>query len=205
MYFFDLPLYNDDLQMMLDKHNIKALVEAERYFRDNLLFDQMEQCYSEESRVRITWYDGDGREFVRRSSKQGLGAKHKTHSTMIWLNGYKAIAEMQCTMIGPREILDGIQVENQGYVRLLYKVQKENDDVWRIKGFDCIYERDWLNVISGNSVDMEIPKEDRESYKILTEHLRRLGLPVSGDLPGEDRLASIKSLYDEANDWLFEQ
>lgn len=205
MNFFDINVYNDDLQAMLDKHNIKALVEAERYYRDNLLFEQMEQCYSVESRVRITWYDGDGREFVRRSAGQGLGAKHKTHSTMIWLWGRRAIAEMQCTMIGPRETIGGVQAENQGYVRLLYKTEKEDDGVWRIKGFDCIYERDWLNIVSGASLDMEIPEENRESYKILTEHLKRLGLPVSHDLPGEDDLKTIKALYDEANQWLFEE
>ena len=139
MSLFDRPVYEDDVQAMLDKHNIKALIEAERYYRDNLHFEQMEQCYSKESRVRITWYDGDGRAFVRRSAGQGLGVKHKIHSTMIWLIGNRAVAEMQTTMMGAREVVNGIDTDTKGYSRLLYKCEKEEDGVWRIKALDCIY------------------------------------------------------------------
>ena len=204
--FFDIPLYEDDAQAMLDKHNIKALVEAERYYRDNLHFDLMEKTYSKESRVRITWYDGDGREFVRRSSGQGLGVKHKVHSTTIWLNGNKAIAEMQCTMIGNREVVNDVEVDTSGFSRLLYKVQKEEDGVWRIKGFDCIYERDWITPVKGDVVkDAEIPEGARESYKCLSAQLARKGLDVSTDLPGEDEITTIQALYDEASEWIFSE
>lgn len=204
--FFDIVTYEDDMQAMLDKHNIKNLIESERYYRDNLHFDKMERTYSEESRVRITWYDGDGREFVRRSSGQELGSKHKIHSTMIWLWKNKALAEMQCTLVGPREKVDGVEFDVKGYSRLLYKVQKENG-VWKIKGFDCIYERDWMDPVEGKSIPETAVsnKEKRESYKCLTDHLGRKGLDVTPELPGEDDLKTINALYDEASEWIFSE
>ena len=205
MSLFEIPVYEDDVQAMLDKHNIKALVEAERYYRDNLHFEEMEKCYSVESRVRITWYDGDGRAFVRRSAGQGIGVKHKIHSTMIWLNGRRAIAEMQCTMMGRREMIDGIETDTKGYSRLLYKVEKESDDVWRIKGFDCIYERDWIESTAGLALPPDrCEASARDSYKYLDAQLKRLGLDVSRDLPGEDDLTTIAGLYEEADQWLRE-
>ena len=203
MSLFDRPVYEDDVQAMLDKHNIKALIEAERYYRDNLHFEQMEQCYSKESRVRITWYDGDGRAFVRRSAGQGLGVKHKIYSTMIWLNGRRGIAEMQCEMMGHREMIDGIETDTKGYSRLLYKVEKEADGVWRIKGFDCIYERDWIESTGAQPLpEGRIRPGARDSYKYLDAQLGRLGLDVSRDLPGEDDVTTIAGLYDEAEAWL---
>lgn len=33
----------------------------------------------------------------------GGGSKHKMNSTMVWLNGDKAIAEMSVTMLSPRQ------------------------------------------------------------------------------------------------------
>ena len=203
---FDLPVYEDDVQAMLDKHNIKALIEAERYYRDNLHYDKMEECYAKESRVRISWYDGDGREFVRISSNSGLGVKHKIHSTMIWLNGDKAVAEMQTTMMGKREVVDGVDTDTKGYSRLLYKCRKE-DGVWRIKGLDCIYERDWITAAGGHALHNTEPADSehaRDSYKYLHAQLKRLGLDVNTELPGEDDLTTIEGLYTEAYDWLTE-
>ena len=210
MSLFDIPVYQDDAAAMVDKHNIKALVEAERYYRDNLHFEQMEQCYSKESRVRITWYDGDGRAFVRRSAesanRQGIGVKHKIYSTMIWLNGRRAIAEMQTVMMGKREWIDGIETDTKGYSRLLYKVEKESDDVWRIKGFDCIYERDWIESCGAKPLPIDAADEDaRGSYKFLHGQLSRLGLDVNQNLPGEDDLTTIAGLYDEAEAWLLQE
>ena len=110
--FFDIPIYQDDINMMLDKNNIRQLLEYERYCRDNAMFDEQKECYSKYgSRVRITWYDGDGREFVEKSKelakkqKDGLyrSPKHKIYNTFIWINGDKAVAEMQ-TMMGAIEI-----------------------------------------------------------------------------------------------------
>ena len=202
--FFDIPLYEDDVQAMLDKHNIKALVEAERYYRDNQLFKNMEECYSMESRVRISWYDGDGRAFVRQSSGQPPGVKHKIHSTAIWLNGDKAIAEMQCTMMGARETVDGVECDTKGYSRLLYKVQREADGVWKIKGLDCIYERDWIDTVEGLPMQpLEVAEGTRESFKCLAAQLGRKGLPVNNELPGDDIPATVQSLYDEASEWIF--
>ena len=65
--FNETPVYNDTPETLCEKSNITKLVEYERYCRDMRLFDEEKECFSEESRVKITWFDGDGREFVERS------------------------------------------------------------------------------------------------------------------------------------------
>ena len=59
--FYQAPVYNDTPETLCEKSNITKLVEYERYCRDMKLFDEEKECFSEESRVKITWFDGDGR------------------------------------------------------------------------------------------------------------------------------------------------
>ena len=56
-------------QQALDKAAIRELVEFERYCRDNALWDEMKKCYTEDSHVKISWFEGTGHGFVDASSK----------------------------------------------------------------------------------------------------------------------------------------
>ena len=210
--FFDIPIYQDDINTMLDKNNIRQLLEYERYCRDNAMFDEQKECYSKYgSRVRITWYDGDGREFVEKSKelakkqKDGLyrSPKHKIYNTFIWINGDKAVAEMQ-TMMGAIEIVDEKEYLRNGWARLLYKVQKE-EGIWKIKGLDCIYERDTIAPVIASKEGLLDEKEFskyRPSYQCISWVFEKNGMPCNQDLPGDDKLDTVQKLYDETNKWL---
>jgi hypothetical protein len=176
------------------------------------LFDKQAECYADESRVRITRYDGDGKEFVRRSKEMSSGRNanpyylpaHKIYNTFVWLNGDKAVAEMQVMMFNYHRP-DDADYNREGFARLLYRVQKENG-VWRIKGMDCIYERDFmLPVVPG---DGRAFSEDefaayRDSYKCISYLFDRTGVPCSADEVGDDQPQGVQRLYAEASDWLF--
>ena len=213
--FRETPVYQDTMEEMLEKHNIEKLLQYERYCRDNYLFDQMKDCYSDESRVRITWYDGDGKQFVERSAKASersrsedpaalyKGPKHKIYNTFVWLNNDKALAEMQCLM-GAYHELNEHEYLRYGWARLLYKVQKE-DGIWRIKGLDCIYERDFLvPVTPDNGFDTDIDfSEYRKSYQCISYLFDKGGTPNNNELPGDDRPELTEALYEEADAWLY--
>ena len=212
--FFDLPVYQDDMQTMLEKHNIEKLIQYERYCRDNEMFNEMEKCYAEDSHVKITWFDGNGREFVRRSAKMAEGKetdpyfmpKHKIYNTFVWLNGDKAIAECQCMMFNYHDI-DGAVYNREGFARLLYRVEKENG-IWQVKSMDCIYERDFMvPVVPGQG--KEFTEEDfskyRKSYKCISWIFEHQGMPCSDDEAGDDKPETVKKLYEEAGKWLFDK
>lgn len=211
---FDASVYQDDAKSMLEKHNITKLLEYERYCRDMFRFDEQKECYAKESRVRITWYDGDGREFVERSKTMSEGSphedglystpRHKIYNTLVWLNGDKAVAEMQC-MMGGYHTIDGVEYHRLGWARLLYRVVKE-EGVWKVAGLDCIYERDMLiPVVAQDNVQID-PKEFekyRPSYKCVSWLFEKTGLPCSQDLPGDDKPETVQKLYDETSEWLY--
>lgn len=210
--FIDLPVYEDSIEDMLNKHNITKLIEFERYCRDNALFDKQEECYSKKgSRVRITWFDGDGREFVEKSKKLAKktnslysSPKHKIYNTFVWLNDNKAVAEMQCKM-GAYHKLNNILYSRYGYARLLYRLEKE-DGTWKIKGLDCIYERDYMYPVTPTNNSFINSKEFdkyRPSYKCISYIFDKQGFPCNNNLPGDDRLDLVDKLYDDASNWLF--
>ena len=212
--FRETPVYQDTMEDMLEKHNIEKLLQYERYCRDNFLFDQQKDCYADESRVRITWYDGDGKEFVEQSRKQAektgqvaddalyRGPKHKIYNTFVWLKNDKAVAEMQTMMFAYHD-LNGVEYTRNGWARLLYKVQKI-DGIWKIKGLDCIYERDLLFPVSPDySFDTQVNYDQfRKSYKCISYLFDRSGMPNNNELPGDDRPDLEEKLYIEADEWL---
>lgn len=65
------------IEAMLDKFAVKEIIEYERFCRDNALWDQMYDCYAEDSTVTVSWYKGDGYGFVQASSKMKSVTPHK--------------------------------------------------------------------------------------------------------------------------------
>lgn len=205
--FFDIPLNQNDPVAMLERSKIREMLEYERYCRDNGHFEQMAACYSDSSVVRVSWFDGSGKEYCRRLAEvNGGGARHKINYTIVWLSGDKALAEMTVSMIAPRQVVDGHELDLISYARILTRVQKENGE-WKIMQGDCIYERDELvPVFPGANIVLDVGKINRyrDSYKILCYVLSRTGEESDQNLPGEDRPETIEKLYREASEWVFE-
>ena len=203
--FNQIPVYNDTAETLCEKSNVTKLVEYERYCRDMMLFDAEKECFSEDSYVKISWFNGSGREFVERSRSSAgelwTAPKHKMYNTFVWLNGDKAAAEAQC-MMGAYNTVDGVQYHRLGWARLLYRVQKEGG-LWKVKGLDCIYERDMLiPVVPSAALDASEFEKYRPSYKCLSWVLDKRGIPCSDRLPGDDRPSIVEELYTDTTNWL---
>lgn len=204
--FFDIPLNQNDQNAMQEKAKIKELLEYDRYCRDNGHYKQMADCYSENSVVKVSWFNGNGKEYARRLAEaKGGGAKHKVNYTIVWLNGDKAIAEMTTSMLSPRQKVDGQEFDLISYARILTRLQKENGE-WKIMQGDCIYERDELvPVFPGAEIKVDTVQINkyRQSYKNLCYVLSRTGEQSDQNLPGEDEPETIEKLYQEASKWVY--
>lgn len=204
--FFDIPLENDPT-VLQEKSKIKELLEYDRYCRDNGHFEQMAECYSDDSVVRVSWFNGTGKEYCRRLQQAGGGgAKHKIDYTVVWINGDRAIGEMTTSMLSPRKVVDGLEFDVVSYARIVTRVRREAG-AWKIIQGDCIYERDQIvPVIPTSTIPLDAARlEDyRASYKCLCYVQSLEGETSDQELPGEDRPETVEKLYREASEWIFQ-
>ena len=195
--FNQYPISQDTPDFNNEKLNITKLIEYELYCDDTGNMNALKDCYSQDSRIRLSWFEGNVNDYVNQKEDLRINLKHKIFNTLVWLNGNKAIAETQC-MILEDPVIDGTGYHYTGFVRYLYRVQKEAD-IWKLRSCDCIYEKDRL--------DPELSLQDtdrkyRDSYKYLTILSEKRGIPCNERLPGDDRPLITKEIYVDATNWL---
>jgi len=198
----DLPR---DVQEAADVSAVSQLVLRERVSRDLGLWEQMRDCFHDDSVVRISWFSGSGPEFVRRSiemAERNVQASHRLGPIFVTLAGDRAIAQLALTVDIPF-ILNGIEVMMSSHTRLLLRAERR-ESVWRISGFDAIYLRDEITpAIPGQTVvvDPEALKAFRPTYRLLSYCLSSQGFPVRNDLVGVDRPDLVDALVCEIYGW----
>ena len=191
-------LETNSISLMLDKFAVKELIEYERFCRDNALWEQMAECYSDNSEVTISWYHGDGKGFVKASSEMKLTAPHKLHNTLVWINGSRAAAVcMAC--VQTRKEIDGILLDLTSYVKLVYTAVKAEDS-WIIASLDAIYEKDCL--VPTSPPNMKPANGARPSYSNLINVIGYEGYDMNHDLPGDDRPDLRENLLLRVDNWL---
>lgn len=204
--FFDIPLGQNSAEEVVEKCNIKELVEYDRYCRDYGLWDQMSVGYAEDSEVVVSWMSGTGKEFIEQSKeKPPSNGGHKIFNTVVWLNGDKAIAEIMCVIV-PRFTVQGVEYDAPAYSRMLYRVEKISDK-WKIKRFESIYEKDSLVQAfptQSTSLDPQLFEGYRESYKGICFLQADQGRTPNPDLPGDDLPETVQTVYRAASKWLFD-
>lgn len=205
--FRKLPLNQQNPENVLDREKIRELMAYERYCRDNGLYDEAAGCYSDDAKIHVSWFNGPAKEYWEKTKQaNGGGSKHKIFSTAVFLNGDKAVAETQVMMLSPRITIQGCDMDMVSHARIFARLVKR-DGEWQIVYGDCIYERDELiPATPGQKVPDLAPlvKDYRESYRNLSYVLSLQGLSSSQDLPGDDKPETVQKLYDETNQWLFE-
>lgn len=205
MYILTRPGHETDAEM-LEKARVRELIEFERFCRDNALWEEMKKCFSEDSSVAISWYNGSGHGFVDASAKMQGRAPHKIYNTEVWLRGERAVAIM-VTTIEKRQELEGVPVDLRSDAKLVFCVEKQ-ENRWFIKSFTAIYEQDSLTpALPTNS--LAVPAEElaksRPSYACLSYTLARGGYAIDSALPGIDRPDLVDALYRRVDAWLTEK
>jgi len=184
---------------------VTQLILRERESRDLGRWQQMRDCFWPDSLIRVSWFQGNGADFVTGSmdmARRGLPAKHRLTPILVTLSGSRAVASLAAIIDLPVK-LTGVEATLSTHSRFLYRAEKR-DGCWRIVGFDAVYMRDELtSAIPGRSVSID-PKEVqsyRPSYRMLSYYLSSQGFSVDSNLPGEDRPDLVAALNLEIHSW----
>jgi hypothetical protein len=177
----------------------------ERLSRDLGLWEQMRDCFHEDSVVRLSWIDASGSEFVRRSKEmadRNVKATHRLGPILVTLAGDRAIAQLGAIIEIPGKVRH-IAVVVSTHALFLFRAERRAG-VWRISAFDAIYQRDEMNpVIPGQVVQIEPNelKNFRPSYQLLSFCLMSNGFRPRMDLAGIDRPDLVEAVTREIYDW----
>lgn len=185
---------------------ITQLVLKERQGRDRGWFDQQGECFHADSRVRISWHDGPGAEFVRLSEQifaTGIRPNHRMAAPVVHVHRERAVAEVGAEIAIVQDF-GGVDAYVVSQARLLYRLSRI-DGRWGISGMDCIYERDELiPVVFGQNpvLDPEILARFRRPYMYLAYHLYLTGKTFNEGMYGDDRPDEVDALYTETFEWM---
>jgi len=193
---------------VLDSADITAITQLilrERESRDLARWEQMRGCFWPDSLIRVSWFRGNGADFVAGSidmARRGIPAKHRLGPIHVTLAGERAIASLAAIIDLPVK-LKGIEATLSTHSRFLYRAEKRAER-WGIIGFDAIYMRDELTPsIPGQiiAIDPSEVKGFRASYRMLSYYLHSQGYSVDSSLPGEDRPETVEALNRELYGW----
>jgi SnoaL-like domain len=188
-----------------DVSAVSQLVLRERLSRDFGLWEQMRDCFHDDSVVRISWITASGHEFVRRSkemAERNVKASHRLGPILVTPAGDRAIAQVRA-MIDIPFTLKGTEVMMCSHAHLLFRAERR-EGVWRISGLDAVYLRDEIApAMPGQTivVDPEEVKAFRPTYRLLFHCLASGGFPVRNDLAGVDRPDLVDALAREIYGW----
>ena len=189
-----------------DRVAISDVIMLERWARETHNPDVAASCFQSDAWIEVSWFKGTASEFIE-SAKQKPPPDTVNFDSMsppvIWVNKDRAIAETSCAVHTVLK-LEGIDVINISYTRLLWRTQKV-DGRWLISGLRGIYIRDTL-AASGPNDGLKIDKKKlagyRESYRYLSYVLTAAGRPARDDLPGVDRPETVEALRTAERRWL---
>lgn len=200
---------------MTDFEAIQNLIVSERLYRSTNRNEELANCYSEDAYIHTSWQSGGRSSFVGKTSvetSESLPLVNCCNPPLIHFpksskeNVTRAVVEYPT--ITTRELrVHGEEAVLSSYMRLLYRVEKRGNE-WKIVYMYGINEFDTLEpAIPG--VDLKINPEEvkdlRKSYRWLTYTRQLAGGTVSPDLVGSDRPEGVKTLFDEAYEWLEEK
>ncbi|TAN54282.1 MAG: hypothetical protein EPN19_06935 [Betaproteobacteria bacterium] len=188
-----------------DVSAVTQLILRERSGRDLGQWEQMRECFHDDSRVRLSWIDASGPEFVRRSQEmaaRNVQASHRLGPVMVTLAGERAIAQLSAIIDIPLA-LQGVEVLLSSHARFLFRAERRRE-AWRIAGFDAVYQRDELQCpVPGETIriDPALLSRYRKSYRLLAHCLELNGFAVRDDLAGGDRPDLVATLSSEIYGW----
>jgi hypothetical protein len=199
------PAQDKALREAADIAAVQQLILRERSSRDLGLWEQMRDCFHEDSMVRLSWIDASGPEFVRRSremAERNVKATHRLGPILVTLAGDRAIAQLGAIIDIPGKVRS-VAVVVSTHARFVFRAERRSG-AWRISGFDAIYQRDEINpVIPGQVVTIEPNelKNFRPSYQLLSFCLMSGGYKPRMDLAGIDRPDLVDALTREVYGW----
>jgi hypothetical protein len=192
---------------------ITQLVVRERESRDCGFWNRMRDCFHPDSEVNISWFRGNGHQFVEGSkdmAARGMLAKHRLGPVLVTLGkgpqaptGQRALASMSAIIDIP-EKLEGKDFTLSAHSMMYYRVEKRAG-VWRLSSFEVVYRRDeFIPAILGQTaaIPEALLASYRPSYRNLCYSLHLKGYTPNNGLAGEDRPETVRGLLQSMYAWL---
>lgn len=203
MMFYECPMGENSVEDVVDKINIREIVEYDRYCRDYFHLDEMRKLYYDDASVGVSWTKGGINNYIEGSKNPKAPAKHKIFDVIIWKHGNRAIAE-SIQSIQIRCPLEGDVVDMATHMRKHYRLEKR-EDCWKIVSANPIYEKDTMFSIYTDGTfraDREELSKLRPSYCNLMLRRIKYGGHPDDTCAGEDRPDLVQALYEESSRWL---
>lgn len=185
--------------------NIVSVITREREGRDQAWYEQMRECFHEDSWVNMAWFTGSGPDFVAASrgmAGRGDITRHRLYVPMVHSQNKRAVVTMPMN-VDMRVMLHDVEVDITTYARAIYRLENR-DDRWAITGLSAVYGHDTL---APSMPGQTIPIDNgelaalRPSYRMLTYYFQTRGYQISPDLPGDDRPETVREALHDAMSW----
>ena len=185
---------------------ITQLVVRERESRDMGFWNRMRDCFHDDSEINISWFKGNGPDFVTGSkdmAARGMLAKHRLGPVLVTLNGDRALATLSGIIDIPT-VMEGKEFNLSAHCLMIYRVSKRQG-VWRLSSFEVIYRRDeFVPAILGQTANIpaDLLASYRPSYRNLCYSLHLKGYTPNQNLAGEDQPETVREILTRVYGWL---
>lgn len=194
----------DGIADLIDRMAITRVVQDWGLFRDTERWDRLRALYTSDGTMHTTWFAGSADEFVARSieaAANGVRAQHFIGAASIDIDGDRAVAETRMILM-VRGMVGAAEVDVTCFGRFHDLFLRRESD-WRIRSRVPIYEKDRLDPLGADRVELDRTVLDRypEGYRHLA-YLQSLGgatITPGLPTPHSDELAA---LYASGERWL---
>lgn len=200
--FYQCLMGRNNTEDVMDKMNIRELIEFERYCMDYELWDEFRSCYFTDGFVTDCWTKGPIHAYMSAIHPTVIPARHKIFNTLVWKHGSKAVAEC-LAMYESRCAFDDDTVDLNAHVRFHYRLE-QRDGLWKILSLTPIYEKDTMRSVYADGTFCPAREELdslRSSYANVMLLQKKYGRVPDSGLPGEDRPETVTALYNETSQW----
>jgi len=193
------------MQNLLEKLTITEVVQSWAMYRDIGDWERLRSTVHVDATMTATWYNGsfDGFiEAIQASWRKGSRSQHFVGSTVVDLQGTKAVAQTRMSIL-VRGKLDDQAVDVTSVGRFFDRVEKRQG-VWRIAKRCVIYEKDRMDPVSPQaliSLEPALLEKFPEGYRHLAYLQTKAGGEVNPNLPTASGPV-LDQLLTQADAWL---
>lgn len=193
------------MQNLLEKLTITEVVQSWAMYRDIGDWERLRSTVHVDATMTATWYNGsfDGFiEAIQASWRKGSRSQHFVGSTVVDLQGTKAVAQTRMSILVRGKLGDqAVDVTSVG--RFFDRVEKRQG-VWRIAKRCVIYEKDRMDPVSPQaliSLEPALLEKFPEGYRHLAYLQTKAGGEVNPNLPTANGPV-LDQLLTQADAWL---
>ena len=202
--------FDKKLQLLIDKQEIEELVSNWTFFRDRKDWENLKNCFADDSTIVTLFYSGPIDGFIE-SIKKLTDSKHLVCNMDIHVSNDRAVAESN-TVFSGRVNIKSMEMDLTVFCRVYDFLEKNKNNRWVIKKRVVNYEKDRLDPLGWRSIlwYLYYPAKKLQTYPDGCKHFcyfieQKIKIPEEklSSVITKDSLAEIK-LREETQLWLSE-